>query len=281
MSSPDVIVARASSLPTLADCPKRWFAQQVEGRNNPPGPRTVLGSALHHSTAVHDQHALDGDPLRADESAGAALDYLREHRGEVNWRVDEDDGDVLRESEVQRIVVALHGRYCSEIAPTRRYSAVEPTLGSLEVETDAGVVIRLTGQADRAREEDVAGETTEIVSDLKSSSRAVNVEGVVDVKGHALQVGSYKLLRRAATGIAMNRRTEIIGLNTGKTPQSQRVGVGFAADAEETLIGTQEQPGLLHALGWMARTGVFHGNPKSSLCTARYCPIFNACHYRK
>lgn len=279
MSEPSIIIARASSLPTAADCAYRWYAQQVEGLNTPPNPRTVMGSAIHASTAFHDQHIIDGDPLRPDESVGVAIDYLREHAHEVDWRPD-DDGDVLRRSEVERISVALHTRYTNEIAPTRIYSAVEPTLGAVEVEVE-GVIVRLTGQADRIREEVVDGEVTEITSDMKSGLRAVAADGTVEVKGHAFQVAAYKLLRRIASGLRMNRITEIIGLCTGKTAASQRVGVGIALDAEETLIGTEDRPGFLHALAWMAKTGVFPGNPKSSLCSPRYCPIYHSCHYRK
>lgn len=281
MSGPVIITARASSLPTFADCAARWYAQQVERISSPPGPRTILGSATHYSTALHDQAIIDGNPLRPDESAGAALDYLREHRDEVNWRGLDDDDTPLRENEVQRISVALHTRYCTEIAPTRRYSAVEPVLGSVEIDCGNGVVVRLTGQADRIREELVDGEPTEIVSDEKTGARAVNARGEVDVKGHVFQVASYKVLRRTATGKAMNRKTEIIGLATGKTPESQRVGVGYCLDAEETLIGTPDQPGLLQAIAQAARSGLFIGNPKSSLCSARYCPIFNNCFWRK
>lgn len=278
-----VITARASSLPTFADCPARWYAQQIEGKHSAPSPRSVLGSAVHASTTLHDQRIIDADPIRPDESAAAAVDYLREHSAEVNWRDADND---LRPREVEAIALSLHGRYCAQIAPTRIYSACEVDLGTLEIETQPGVVVRVTGQGDRIRtewepREDGYEYETEIVSDLKTGATAVSADGVVNTKKHAAQTAIYKLLRHKATGIAMSRRTEIIGLQTGVTPASQRVGVGYAEDVEETLLGTDESPGLLHALGFMAKHGVFHGNPSSMLCTERYCPIYHRCHYRK
>lgn len=279
-----VIRVRASSLPTFADCPKRWAAEHIEGIRRPPSPRSTLGSAIHASTTVYDQHIIDGTPVRPDEAAGAAIDYLHEHADETDWTDPDDD---LRLKGAEIIALSLHERYCTEIAPTRLYSACEVDLGELEVEVMDGVVVVLTGHADRIRLERLIDHDTqepadtEVVSDIKSGKAAVNAHGVVEVKGHAAQVASYKLLRHRQTGIAMSRRTEIIGLATGKTAQTQRVGTALAEDVEETLIGTEDKPGLLHTLGVMAKYDAFHGNPKSTLCSPKFCPIYNACHFRK
>lgn len=269
-----VITARASSLPAFADCPARWAAMHLDGLTLPPSPRAALGSAIHASTTVYDQHLINADPVRVEDAAAVAVDYLRTHHSEVDWRADDQD---LRPSDAERIALALHGRYCTEIAPTRTYTACEVDLGVLEIEVEPGVIVRLTGHGDRIREEGGA----EIVSDLKSGKTAVRADGTVETKGHAAQTATYKLLRHASTGKPMHRLTEIIGLQTGKSADTQRVGVGIAEDVEEALLGTGTKPGLLHSLGFMAKRGIFHGNPNSRLCSPRFCPIYHHCHYRK
>ena len=267
------ITARASSLPTFADCPARWAAEQMDGLKRPPSPRSALGNAVHASTTVYDQHIIDADPVNASDAAGVAVDYLRDHAGEIDWSADED----LRPKQAESIAVSLHGRYCSDIAPTRIYSACEVDLGVLEIDTGMGVVVRLTGHGDRIREED----DTEIVSDLKTGKTVVGTDGRVDTKKHAFQTAAYKLLRRASSGRAMSRKTEIIGLQTSSTPGAQRVGVGIAEDVEETLLGVEGRPGLLHSMALMAKHDAFHGNPASMLCNPKFCPIYNTCHFRK
>lgn len=268
------LTIRASSLADLADCPARWYAKHVDGMRTPSGPAAVLGSAIHASTAAYDQSRIDNAGLTASDAAGALVDYLGEHHSEADW----SDADyTVREAE--RIGLSLHARYCTEIAPSREYVTVEADLGLLSIAVpDADAVITLTGHTDRIRRIDA---TVNGLSDLKSGGRAVGADGSVKVQAHAYQVAAYKLLYQEMTGERLAGPVEIIGLNTGKNAATQRVGIGVAEDVEETLLGTDSEPGLIQAVAHMAKAGMFWGNPRSMLCSGKYCAAYATCRFRK
>lgn len=263
------IAIRASSLPTLFDCPARFEATQLRGLRTPSSGPAVLGKAVHASTAVYDLARLQGSGLTPDEAAGAAVDVIQRPEEEVAW----DDG--LSPQTAENIAIDLHRRYCDQIAPASNYVAVEVTCEALTV-TDLGLT--LTGTVDRIYQADdqVFG-----ITDLKTGKQAVAADGTVRTGGHAYQVGVYELLAEAAIGRPIEAPAHIVGFSTGKTERGQRVGIGRITKARESLIGDGEFPGALETAAGLIHRGLFHGNPKSLACHARYCPIFSQCKYRR
>jgi hypothetical protein len=73
---------------------------------------------------------------------------------------------------------------------------------------------------------------------------------------------------------------QIVGMNTGKTAAAQRVGTGEVPDARAALVGTEEEPGLLQHASRLIHSGAFYGNPKSFLCSAKYCPAHASCRFK-
>lgn len=264
-----IVTVRASSMPDAFDCAARWEAKQLRGLRTPMAGNAVLGRALHRSTAMYDASVINGTGLTIQETAAAAIDAFADPGEDVAY--DEDD-DVAA---LERTAVALHHRYCTEVAPAQRYAAVEVRCDSLVIE-DLG--LELTGTADRVRK---VGDGFGI-ADIKSGKTAVRADGTVESKGHRYQIGVYELLAEHASGLPITAPAQVIGLQTGKTERGQRVGVSEpVSGARDVLVGEEDSPGVLQMLSKMIHSGSFPGNPRSMMCHERYCPLYNACKYRK
>jgi hypothetical protein len=262
------VVVRASALPDFFDCPARAEAKHILGKKMPTSGKALLGKAIHKSTAVYDESRLTGAGITMKEAAAAAVDVI--HKPDEEVALDDD----LSVSDMERIALNLHGRYCLEIATTQEYHAVEVRCERVDI-TDIGLA--LTGTTDRVRKVDGGLG----IADLKSGKTAVRADGRVETKGAAYQLGVYEILAEQALGLSITRKAQIIGLQTGKTPAGQRVGTGEMEHPREVLIGEPGVPGILESLAHMIHAGNFPGNPRSMLCGEKYCPIYSTCKYRK
>ena len=262
-----LVFIRASSLAELFDCPARWEAKHILGMRGPRSAAAQLGTAVHAGTALFDSSRLPGgSPITADDAAGAVVDSINRPEEPVEW---EDTAP----RDAERIALALHTRYCGEIAPQQVYRGVEVRCESLEF-PDLGIA--LTGTADRLRE--VSGQLG--IADLKTGGRAVGADGRAVTQGHAAQLGVYEMLAESAMGLKITAPAQIIGMNTGKTPAAQRVGTGEVTDARAMLVGTEDRPGLLEHASRLIQSGAFYGNSKSFLCSERYCPRHPVCTFK-
>ena len=136
--------------------------------------------------------------------------------------------------------------------------------------------ISLTGTTDRIYE--ASGELG--IADVKTGKAVVSKDGGVKTAGHGYQMGVYELLAEHASGMAVNAPAKILGLNTAKTPASQRIGIGEIKGARDALLGDVESPGILEYAAKIIHSGDFWGNPKSMMCHERYCPAFTNCKFR-
>ena len=263
------VTIRASSLATLQDCPARFEAIHILKKSSPSSSKALLGTAIHASTAKYDASVLRGEGITVDEAAAAAVDAIRKPDHDVAF---EDDDDL---QQMEDVAIALHTRYCTEIAPTQQYVAVEVTCAKVEI-TDLGLI--LTGTTDRvARHGEDFG-----IRDLKSGGTAVKADGTVKTQGHASQIGIYELLAEHGSGLPIRAPARIVGLQTGKTARGQRVAVsGDIVGAKQMLIGDADAPGLLEVASRIIHRGDFMGNPGSNLCSGKFCPVFNTCRWRK
>lgn len=270
MSAPDRMVnIRASALSDFLDCPARAEARHLLGLRTPSSGAATLGTALHKSTALYDSSALEGRGITIEEAAGAAVDAIHKPQEDVVW--DEDESP----AETEGIALALHKLYCTKIAPSQDYAAVEVLCDRLDI-VDIG--ISLSGTTDRVRKvEDGFG-----IADVKSGKTAVKADGTVATKGHAYQLGVYELLAEHASGIPITAPAQVIGLQVAKTEKGQRVATsGGIEGARDVLVGEPDSPGVLEVVSRMIHAGTFPGNPRSMLCHEKYCPIYNRCKFRK
>lgn len=263
-----VIPIRASSIGELFDCPARWEAKYLRGMRLPTSGAAQVGTAVHKGTAAFDQAKIDGNPIKPDEAVGVVADAIHKPEGDVEW--DED----LSKREAEGIATALHTKYCNTIAPTQEYAAVEVQCTSLEIED---LAIALTGTTDRVRR---VGDGYGI-ADLKTGKTAVRADGHVETAGHAMQQGVYELMAERAAGLPITEPALIVGLQTGKTEKAQRVATAEVHGAREMLIGEPDAPGVLELASRVIHSGAFPGNPRSMLCSAKYCPAYMSCRFRR
>lgn len=263
-----IVTVRASALSDFLDCPARAEAKHLLGLRTPNTGKAQLGTAVHAATAVYDASQLAGAGITVDEAAGAAVDAIRKPHEDVLW------GDEPTQDDAERIAIALHTRYCNEIAPAQDYAAVEVRCERLEI-VDIGLA--LTGTTDRVRRVDEGFG----VVDLKTGKTAVGTDGKAKTNGHAYQIGVYELMAERASGLPITAPGQIVGLQTGKTEKGQRVGTGEIQHARDALVGDEDSPGVLQAVASMIHAGTFVGNPRSMLCGEKYCPIYNRCKFRR
>lgn len=277
MNAPEILPAptvrplvfiRASSLAELFDCGHRWEGKHLLGMQSKTGGAAQLGTAVHAGTAAFDASRLPGgSPLTIDDAAGAVVDAIHKPERDVDW------GDTpVRQAE--KIALALHTKYCADVAPKQTYSGVEVTCERLEL-PELGIA--LTGTNDRVR---VLPNGKLGIADLKTGKRAVRPDGKAETAKHALQLGVYELLATHAMGIPIEAPAQVIGMNTGTTPASQRIGTGEVRNARELLLGQEGEPGFLEKAAAIVRSGVFHANPSSFLCSSKYCPRHGSCRHR-
>lgn len=263
---------RASSWPSLFDCAHRWYFQNIVGLRMPSSANAHLGTAIHAGTAAFDSSKLAGEPIDIVAAVDASREALQSKEAEVEW------DDSLTPTEADGFAIKLTTRYCQEVSPLRQYAAVELECTALDIGTQYGVV-RVTGTTDRVR---ILADGRKGISDLKSGSRAT--EKTTDgtgrravTKGHHLQLGIYTLMAEQASGEVMEAPAEIIGLQTTKEAP---VATGEVADVKTPLIGTEEHPGLIEIAARMLKDGIFPPNPKSMLCSRKYCPAYGSrCRY--
>jgi hypothetical protein len=239
----------------------------------PTSYKARLGTAVHAGTAAFDQARLDGTPITADAAAGALVDALYKTVDDEG-RDDQVDWEGENPKQFEQIGLALHTTYCNGIALQQDYVAVELRCENLHF---ADLGLTLTGTTDRVYR---AADGQLGITDIKTGATAVGSDGAVKTTGHAAQLGVYSLLAEFGVGHPVTAPAQIVGMQTGKTPKAQRVAVGQIDDVRTVLVGDEDDPGLLEHASRIIRSGSFYGNPRSMLCSEKFCPAFQSCKFR-
>lgn len=266
----DLFTIRASSLSRLLDCAHAWEGIHLLGMTSPRSAAAQLGTAIHAGTAVYDVSRMNHEGITPDEAAGAVVDALHRPTEPVDWGEESP-------KELEKIAIPLHTKYCTEVSPRYEFKAIEMTIPPVDIDV-GGVTIRLTGTMDRTRvRAKQIGSPGAGISDIKTGKTAVGTDGRAKTTGHAAQLGIYELLYEQTTGDIIELPAEIIGLQTNS---KMRVGTAEIKGARDLLIGHKGEAGLLEMAASMLKAGLFPPNPRSMLCSEKYCPRWNACRFR-
>lgn len=262
----DTFFIRPSGLAELFDCPARWEAKNLRGLRLPASPASLLGTAIHRGSAVFDQSRIDNAGLTADDAAGAVVDAIHNPEDDILWEEETPQS-------VEKAALPLHQMYCGEVSPRLDFVGVEVETGNLTID-DLGITIG--GTTDRVYRD---GDGNLGIADIKTGKTAVAADGTVKTAGYAPQIGLYEMLVQYGLGQPVEAPALILGLTAAKTEKGRRAGVGEVARAREVLLGDEYSPGMLEMASRLLKSGNFYGNPRSTLCSARYCPCFNQCKY--
>lgn len=161
-----MIRIRASSLADLFDCPARWEAKHIQGKYLPRSGAAQLGTAIHAAAAAFDASSInDARPITENDAAAVLVDSIHNPAEPVAW-------EETKPADAEKIGLALHTKYCQQIAPKQNYLGVEVYCKALEI-PELGIT--LTGTTDRIREtESGAG-----IADIKTGAAAVSADGTV------------------------------------------------------------------------------------------------------
>ncbi len=261
---------RASSCIGLFDCSLSWYYANIKKLPQINNGLSGTGTAIHAGTAHYDTARLNGEVPDVHEAVEVTVEMLNDPDQEIRW----DSNKQQREMESRAI--RLVTKYCQEFSHKREYIAVEMHCPPMYVQTKHGV-IKLTGSTDRIRrtEDGQLG-----ICDLKSGKLAVKVndELVASTANHHLQLGIYTLLSEEAANTTFDAPAEIIGLSTGT---ECNIAISEIADVKTALLGDGDgMMGILDMAGKMLKEGFFPPNPRSILCSKKYCTGYSRCPYK-
>lgn len=257
---------RASSISAFFSCPKRWAAIHLD--KLPPMPSTppaVIGSAVHEGTAVYDSAILSGENIAPDDAAGVVVDYLQHPKDDVNW-------SSMTYKEAERRALGVYTRYVTDEAPNLKFYAVELPLDALNIDfPEQDITISLTGTLDRI----FIDSEKRSVLDIKSGERVMSQS----VSKHMAQLGAYQILAQNKLGIAMDAAPKLCRLQTSAEYKTDVVSVPGSIT---TLLGTDDEKGLLQHAAEMLSSGDLVGDASSWLCSEKFCPLAanNNCIFR-
>jgi hypothetical protein len=267
----DIVSIRASSWWDLFDCAARWHYKHVDGLRTPVSFSGHLGISLHKATAKFDQRRID-QPHANDNDVTEAIETFVDALAKPEYDVAPDDDAPPKAEEIGRKLTAT---YCTKVSPRYQFAAVEMSVDGLDIVTEH-LTIRMTGTADRLRVRNVGRGVA--VSDLKSGVKAVRTDGTAETKGHKAQLGAYELLAEQKLGEPIVADAEIIGL---QTTSKARIGTATVSGAKEMMVGSAGSPGMIEIAASMLRSGLLPPNPKSMLCSPKYCPGWSRCKWHE
>jgi hypothetical protein len=261
----NVIDIRSSSVGLFMDCSEMWAAIYIEKRPSPGSVPAWMGTSIHAGSARYDLARLQGNKPQLEEAVQTALHTFDHPVEDLRWT----DKDYTR-AKARAITILATEKYCNELSPRFEFGGVELRPEPLEIVVD-GLVMRLTGQMDRTRLiKDGKGQG---ISDLKTGKRIIT-NSEANTNGHKFQIGVYELLLEQHTQKPVTMPGVIAAVSTTERPQA---AIGYVHGAKDLLLGTDGRPGVLERMAGIIKRGDFLPNPRSMLCSERYCPIHHKC----
>lgn len=264
--SEDIII-RASSLPTLLDCPRRWAARSLLELIGQTGytVRQIgthigapIGTGTHAAAASLLVAKRDGTGTtfaQARDAGIAALDEALASAGELSW-----DGTANNRDDAQRQVTRMSAVFAEQIVPV-----VEPLL----VEENRFATIEpgfiLKGQLDDL----VTYSGKRRLRDTKTGSRPT---------GAISQCGAYSLLCESHGDKVEGLDIDFIARVPLKKAQPKAMTYTLdlpsaEAAAEEAITRAVSSVKRFRETG---NPAAFPANPISKLCSAKFCPAHSS-----
>jgi len=228
----------------------------------PSSPAALIGTAVHAGSAAYDVARKAGTPITLNDAASVARDAVEHPAEEVDWR-----NDAHTPKGATDLAGTLTGAYVAQLADTMTFVSIEEQLPAATLRVQ-DVNITLTGHVDRIRIDESG---TVGIIDVKTGKK-------INAATHRAQLGVYRTLATLAKPeLSINGADEIIAISTSQGTVER---IQLPGNAMDLLVGSEGKSGLLHHVATIVKGEAFYGNPRSQLCSEKYCPRHGVCSYR-
>ena len=261
------ISIRASSLSEFMDCQVRFKAKQLDGITMKweKSPEAIIGSAVHLAVGYFDGCMINDADVTISDATEIAIEYVDGEWVEADFNLPSSELERAKRLATESVMA-----YCWNLATSghgKQTFAVEPKLPPVTLHL-SDIDVEITGTPDRIYRVDHAFG----IRDIKTGARAF------DIQGRAPQLGIYELIATQA-GFNISLPSQIISIGKPSSIPAPITRVTNVTNAQEiAAYGNDSQPGLISAVARAARSDFFLGNPRSSLCSEKFCPIY-PCHF--
>lgn len=261
------IVIRASSTPTILDCPRRWAARALPElladagyplRQIAQHIGAPIGTGVHAAGA----HMLGikrdfGEPppfKEAEERGMVALDEAMAEAGEIMW-----DATARDRTDAQRQVSRMAIAYADQVVPK-----IEPLLVEqrLTMRAKPGFLVR--------------GHLDDLVTYQRARRAIRDTKTGATPTGVAPQLGTYSMAAEANGWQVDDLLIDFIKRGSLKKPQEAVRTVPLDLDAAEAAADTAIRTAVGCTESFQATGDIkaFPANPGSKLCSAKFCPAW-------
>lgn len=269
---------RPSSIGSFINCPYQWYNVFILGKNTIPGARAHLGTAIHKSAEVLWSDAINTGVK--DLNISRATDAAVEELHEICKQQPPEYGDDKPE-EIEKLAVEGAKAFINDLAPIIDIPlAVEKRY---TIEIDNPIIDKISGSLDYVGERSI--------HDIKTTKNKPVMSN------YSLQQGAYALLREGNGEQIDNIKIQAVVLKDA-TAKKQSEAHGLLMDMIEdntnpflSLESIKEQSryvinNILDTVNVYSKDIVrpeilFRGNPKSMLCSNKYCNLYAECPFVK
>ena len=266
----DKVDIRPSGVAAFFDCSYRWY------RDTLYKPIRSVGMAAHFGTGVHK----------------AAEEYYTECMKETKWVDVRDDFKGVA-------IDALRNR----IKDDEPNDLKDFDLNKLEKDV-ASIAVNYLNKSKKLQKEDIPEDVEKSYTVQVNSSKIKSVRGTLDIVGknyivdiktmsrwnppqnYIVQQGIYAWLRKKSNEDVQDLRIHRVNTKTSEIDSKsilQSLENPFISI--DSIIQTSEEylRTIIKSVDLFNKTGdevIFRGNPKSLICSSKYCPYWNECKWR-
>lgn len=264
---------RPSSIGSYISCQWQWYNVFILGKHSIPSARATLGTAVHKSAEVTwldaiEHHKKDLNLTRATD---AAIEEYQEclKKDEPQF----SDGDT-KES-LEKLVVEGTKSFILDIAP--KVEIPEAVEKRYTVEINNPIFDKISGSLDYVGKDSI--------HDIKTTKRKPTLSN------YSLQQGTYALLREAngenvesikIQAVVFNKKdTKGLILDMVEDNTNPFEGLEKIKNQSKYIVNHILEKSKLYYQDTIKPELLFTGNPKSNLCSPKYCNFYNECKFVK
>lgn len=265
---------RPSSIGSFINCQWQWYNVFILGKNTIPGARAHLGTGIHKAAEVLWLDAMEHG--KKDLNVSKATDAAFEEYKEICKQQPPEFGDD-NPSTIEKLVIEGAKSFINDIAPSVEIpEAVEKRY---TVEIDNKIFDKISGSLD------YVGKNS--IHDIKTTKKKPVMSN------YTFQQGTYALLREANGEQVDEIKIQAVVLKD-PTKKTEASAHGLVMDLIEDstnpflslepiknqsryIINNILAKSNVYAQDIVSPDVIFTGNPKSFLCSNKFCSLYNEC----